>query len=97
MVHASSGPHRHVSQLQVQAQVQEREGKRRKVQEEKEESGVGFSVEQLEFNPSKPENAAKLEAYPDDYYHGLRIHCSNETRLDEMEHHAGEVAYTWYD
>ena len=33
MVHASSGSHIHISRLQVQAQCEERETKRRKVQE----------------------------------------------------------------
>ena len=60
MVHASSTSHRHILQLQAQAQCEERDTKRRKVQEretkrqkvrdEKEESGVGFSVEQLKNN-----------------------------------------------
>ena len=65
MVRASSGSHRHISQLQVQAQCEERELKAkrriRKVQDEKEASGVGFGVEQLEFNRDLPANAAKLE------------------------------------
>ena len=62
------------AQLQVQAEQEEREAKRQKVQEDnlKEESGLGFSVEQLEFNRGKPENAVKLENvnYPEDYYYG---------------------------
>ena len=65
----------------------------------KRNSRVGFSVEQLEFNRGKPENAAKLEDYKDldldDYYNGP--HCSNETHPEAIEHHAGEIAYTWYD
>ena len=96
MVHASSGSHRHISQLQVQAQCEEREAKTwiRKVQDEKEASGVGFSVEQLEFNRDLPANAAKLEKYRDDYCNGP--HCSNETHPEDLEHHAAEIAYTWY-
>ena len=117
MAHASSGSDRHILQLQVQAQQEERqkeretnwqkvqaqqeerqgeqERKRQKVQDEKEESGVGFSVEHLELNSGIPENAAKLEDYQDDYYNGP--HCSNETHPEAIEHHAGEIAYTWYD
>ena len=69
---------------------------RQKVQQEKEESGVGPSVEQVEFRRGKPENAAKPEYYPDGYYLDHGLHCSNETHPEEMEHYAGEVAYTWY-
>ena len=73
-----------------------RQNGRRFRREKNNHAGVGFSVEQLEFNRVKPENAAKLENYPDDYYDGLHCACSNETRPEEIEHHAGEVAYTWY-
>ena len=52
-------------------------------------------MEQLEFNHGKPENVAKLNKFSDDYYHGL--HCPNGTHPEDLEHHAGEVAYTWYD
>ena len=72
----------------------ERETKRQKVQDEKEESGVSFFVEQLEFNRNIPENAAKLADYKDDYYNGPR--CSNEIHPEDIEHHAGEIAYAWY-
>ena len=71
------------AQLLGQAYELERETKRQKVRDEKEESGVGFSVEQLEFNRGKPENAAKLEKYRDGYYHGLR--CSTETHPEALE------------
>ena len=83
------------AEVTLQLKVQERETKRQKFQDEKEESGVGFSVEQLEFNRNLPENAAKLEYYKDDYYNGP--HCSNATHPEAMEHHAGEIAYTWHD
>lgn len=82
------------AQLLGRAYELERETKRQKVQEEKEESGVGFGVEQLEFNRGMPENAAKLEKLHGDYYHGP--YCSNETNPEAIEHHAGEIAYTWY-
>ena len=77
-----------------QLMVQERETKRQKVRDEKEESGVGFSVEQLEFNRGIPGNATQLEDHKDDYYYGPL--CSNETHPEDLEHHAGEIAYTWY-
>ena len=83
------------AQLNVQAYYKERETKRQKVRDEKEESGVGFSVGQLKFNRDKPENKARLEDHKDDYYNGPD--CSNETHPEAIEHHAGETAYTWYD
>ena len=75
----------------------ERETKRQKVRDEKEESGVGFSVEQLEFNRGIPGNATQLEVHKDDYYYGP--YCSDVTHPEDLEHHAGEIAYayTWYD
>ena len=73
---------------------QGRETKRQKVQYKKEESGVGSIVEQLEFNRDKPENATKLEKFRHDYYYGP--HCSKETHPEGLEHHAAEIAYTWY-
>ena len=81
----------------IAAQHEERDAKRQKVHEDKDESGLGFSVEQLVFNRGKPENAMKLENYPDDYYH--RPYCLpvNEVHPEEIEHHAGEIAYTWYN
>ena len=82
-----------INMLQLQVQVQERETKRQKVRDEKKES-EGISVKQLEFNRGKRDNAAKLEKHPDVYYHGP--HCSNEIHPEDLEHHAGEIAYTWY-
>ena len=78
-------------EVNFQLKVQERETKVQKVQDEKEKSGVGFSVEQFEFNRDKPENAAKLEKYRDAYYH--RLHCSNKTHPEDLEYHAAEIAY----
>ena len=85
-----------LAQIEVifQLKVQERETKRQKFQDEKEESGVSFRVEQLKNNRNLPENGLKLEQYRDDYYYGP--HCSNETHPEAIEHHAGEIAYTWY-
>ena len=51
-------------------------------------------MEQLKFNRGKPDNAAQLEDHKDDYYNGP--HCSNGPRPGDIEHHAGEIAYTWY-
>ena len=82
------------SEAERETKRQERETKRQKVQDKKEESGVGFSVEQLEFNRGIPGNATQLEDHKDDYYYGP--FCSNGTHPEDLEHHAGEIAYTWY-
>ena len=44
------------AEVNFQLKVQERETKRQKVQDEKEESGVSFFVEQLEFNRNIPDS-----------------------------------------
>ena len=95
MVHASSASYRHILQLQVQEDYDEREAKRLKKHEERKEPGVDVSVENLEFIRGKPGNAVKLEKYKDVYYYGL--HCSNAVHPEAIEHHAGEVIHAWYD
>ena len=86
---------REKAELQVQARDEEGEARRQKARDGKEEPGVGHSVEELKFNRDKRENAAKLEKHPDVYYHGP--HCSNLTHPEAIDHHAAEIAYTWYD
>ena len=92
---AAEKAHRQAQFAQVEAnyrKAQERETKRQKVRYEKEESGVGFSVEQLKNNRAR---ALLASALPGEERIGL-TNSVNSVHSEDNDHHAAKMLTTCY-